>query len=184
MKLIGLTGYKGSGKTTVARYLEDRHGYTRLPFAAVIKDMLRAMGLSEEQVNGDLKETPSELLCGKTPRFAMQTLGTEWGRDTIGKDLWLNMWSARAAPVHKVVVDDIRFLSEAQRVIGDGGIVVRVNRPDTVGDGHSSETELDRIFPHYEVYNHNEKEVLFRRVDTVLLTHKVRMRQCNDATKT
>ena len=48
--------------------------------------MLYQLGLGEAHIEGALKEVPCELLGGKTPRYAMQTLGTEWGRDTDQQD--------------------------------------------------------------------------------------------------
>ena len=78
-ELIGLVGAAHCGKTTVAILLSREHRYVRLRFADTIKDMLRVLGLSDEQLDGNLKEVPTDLLYGKTPRWAMQSLGTEWG---------------------------------------------------------------------------------------------------------
>ena len=55
--IIALTGPAGCGKTTVAKQLEG-HGFVRVRFAGPIKAMLRALGLTEAQVDGDEKETP------------------------------------------------------------------------------------------------------------------------------
>ena len=38
--LVGLTGLIGSGKTTVANLLVERHGYRADSFAASVKDAL------------------------------------------------------------------------------------------------------------------------------------------------
>ena len=90
--IIGLTGLAGSGETTVARHLMGMHGFVRHRMAEPLKSMLKALGLTEQQIDGDLKEVPCELLGGKTPRHAMQTLGTEWGRDLISQNLWVKAW--------------------------------------------------------------------------------------------
>ena len=100
--LIALTGLAGSGKTTAADYLVKAHGFACISFAGPIKSMLRTLGLTalediEEVFEGEGKEKPNRLLCGKSPRFAMQTLGTEWGRDLIGPDLWVNAWNRDGA---------------------------------------------------------------------------------------
>jgi hypothetical protein len=79
-RLIALTGYAGSGKSTLADILACEHGFTVVKFAGPLKAMLRALGLDEREIEGDLKEQPCQLLAGHTPRRAMQTLGTEWGR--------------------------------------------------------------------------------------------------------
>lgn len=114
--VIAITGRLGSGKTTIAKHLELNHHYVRVRFAEILKDMLRALGLTKEEVDGSLKETPSSLLFDQTPRHAMQTLGTEWGRNLIHQDLWAHAWKVRAAEQlalgHKVVCDDCRFENE------------------------------------------------------------------------
>lgn len=116
--VIGIVGKADSGKTTIAKHLESNHDYVRVSFAEILKDMLQKLGLSREEIYGSLKEEPCSLLLGKTPRHAMQTLGTEWGRDLIHKDLWANAWKVRTARQlalgHKVVCDDCRFENEAR----------------------------------------------------------------------
>lgn len=127
--LIAICGPLGSGKSTAAKYLETRRGFTRTRFAAKLKAMLHALGLDERHTDGDLKEVPSVLLGGKTPRHAMQTLGTEWGRDLIASDLWTRAWHASLDPEDLIVVDDLRFANEANLVRELGGYIVRVDRP-------------------------------------------------------
>ena len=60
--IIGLAGGKGCGKSSVARILERKYGYEILSFASPIKDMLRAMGLRDSELNDPvLKEIKLEL---------------------------------------------------------------------------------------------------------------------------
>lgn len=131
-QIIALTGRIGAGKTAVAKVLEQYHGFERVRFAGPLKAMLRALGLTEAQVDGDEKEVPSDLLCGITPRLAMQTLGTEWGRNCIHPDLWVSAWKHAIAGKDKVVVDDCRFVNEASAVREMGGWIWRVERPGGV----------------------------------------------------
>jgi hypothetical protein len=142
--VVAFTGLAGAGKSTAALHLVERHGYQRIRFAGPLKSMLAALGLSGAEIDGDRKEVPSDLLCGKTPRWAMQTLGTEWGRDIIGVDLWIRAWRAavdRTLPGSCVVVDDLRFPNEAAAIRAVGGIIVRVDRPGAGAGaaGHVSE---------------------------------------------
>lgn len=148
--IIGLTGRMGSGKSTAARILAEQHDYVILPFAAPLKHMLRALGLSEDEVGGRHKERPSPLLNGKTPRHAMQTLGTEWGRAHMGEDFWFNLWARAAADVldhgGRVVADDVRFVSEAEPIRLMGGIVLELTGRAAVTLAHPSEAGLpDRL---------------------------------------
>ena len=130
-KIIGLTGKIGSGKSEVAKYLETK-GFMRVRFAASLKDMMRSIGLTEEHIEGKLKEVPSELLSGRTPRYAMQTIGTEWGRDLMDKDFWVNLWKHKVLSYEgglPIVAEDTRFKNELEAVHSLGGIVVRIQRP-------------------------------------------------------
>lgn len=87
--IIALIGAAGSGKTTVSKHLQGEFSYKRFRFAGKLKQMLNTLGLTWEQLDGKEKEIPCELLCGKTPRQAMQTLGSEW-RNMIDPNLWTN----------------------------------------------------------------------------------------------
>lgn len=141
-RLIGFAGPIGAGKTTAAEHLVRAHGFVRIRFAGPLKDMMRALGLGEAEVDGDRKEVPCPLLCGRTPRWAMQTIGTEWGRELIHPDLWTTIWAARvAAATAPVVADDVRFPNEVAGIHRLGGIVIRVTRPGVAAAGHASEAQ-------------------------------------------
>ena len=140
--LLGITGKAGSGKSTAAQVLIDA-GWVRIKFADPLKDMLRAIGLTEDQIEGHLKEVPCDLLQGKTPRWAMQSLGTEWGRGCIGERFWLDIARRKIALAMaaglSVVVDDVRFENEAQVIRELGGLVLGISRNVNVSSGHVSE---------------------------------------------
>lgn len=148
-KIIALIGNAGAGKSTVAEYLTKVHGYKVVKFAGPMKNMLRAIGLTDEEIEGSRKEMPIDLLCGKTPRHAMVTLGTEWGRDLIGENFWASLWQEEAAAHINsgklVVVDDCRFENELAAVREMGGVAWHIVRPDHAGSsvpGHRSEGAL------------------------------------------
>lgn len=149
--IVGLCGAAGSGKTTAAQELVRRLHYKRHRFAGPLKDMLRVIGLTDAQVDGDQKEVPCDLLCGRTPRHAMQTIGTQWGRECIGEDFWIRAWTATLPQCHHVVVDDVRFDNEADAIRSLGGVIVRIDRPNLdVTDSlekraHASEAGLTSV---------------------------------------
>lgn len=152
--LIAVTGQKGSGKDTFAQVLVREFDFVHTRFADPLKNMLRTLfsdcGVDpEDYIEGPYKDAPCDTLCGKTPRHAMQTLGTEW-RDMIDRKLWSNLWAKRAEVFLKqglpVVVTDCRFIHEAARVRSLGGYIIRVERPmHRTDDLHISETEMNLI---------------------------------------
>lgn len=135
-RVIALTGLAGSGKSTASNYLQAK-GYTLTKFASPLKDMLRAIGYNEDEIEGHLKEVPRA--DGYTTRHAMQTLGTEWGRNCMGQNFWVNIWKERAA-AGLIVVDDCRFPNEADAVRSLDGIVIRLKGRGGIAGGHSSES--------------------------------------------
>lgn len=142
--IIGIVGPKGSGKSEVAKLLVKDYDFERTRFAERLKLMLMVgFGLTREQVDGDLKEVPTDKLCGKTPRDVMKTGGTEWGREMIHDDIWTVAWKTNLPNVNRIVVDDMRFPNEHKLVKSMGGIIFRVERPGYEHDPcHESERHI------------------------------------------
>lgn len=152
-KLIGLLGRKGSGKDTAALALLGR-GFQNVKFAGALKDMLRCLlayqgldpQLIERMVEGDLKEKSSPFLGGQEPRFAMQTLGTEWGRDLMAEDLWVQTALQRARG-RDTVITDVRFPDEMEAVVAAGGYCLGITADwiTAVPGEHRSEALIDDL---------------------------------------
>lgn len=156
--LVGLCApAMGSGKTAFAEILERDHGFVRVPLASTLKSMaaafLEGTGMSPYDArefihDPELKESRLPCIYGMTPRYIMQTLGTEWGRECIGKNIWLDITMAKAkslmASGKSVVIDDCRFTNEADAIVHNGGHMIMIERPGTEGTGtsHASEGEL------------------------------------------
>jgi len=151
--LIALAAHApGSGKTAIARILEDR-GYVRLPFAEPVKQMaavlLQGLGLDPDQIRDHLYVDRAALIpvLEVSGRHLLQTLGTEWGRQQIHPALWVKHWQRRAelcrAAGQRIVVDDVRFPDEADAIRQLGGQVWLVERPGVCYRGsHASEGGL------------------------------------------
>ena len=109
-----------------------------------------------------LKEQRDPPQCYLTPRYALQELGTKWGRDCY-EDTWVENAFRRAKrymdktdpiynretgvtvfpPIGGVVITDGRFLNELEASKKAGGFLVRIKRPKHIDPkwNHSSETE-------------------------------------------
>lgn len=145
--IIGICGLANSGKTTASKFLVEEYGLKKLSFAQGLKDMLIALGVPSDVVWGPaaIKEKPLQILNGHTARHALQTLGTEWGRNCMGEDFWVNQWAARVADYpNGVVCDDVRFPNEVAKIKEMGGLIIRLRRNgagvgDAGGAQHASE---------------------------------------------
>lgn len=149
-QLIALTGAEGTGKSEIAQILSSRHHFHRINFADPFKRMLKSIGLNESELNGDMREEPCELLCGRTPRYAEKTLGTDWGRNLISKDLWVTAWKGlvreELSHGYSVICDGCKYLNEAAAVRALSGQIWRVNRPGVeIKMDHESSMEIARI---------------------------------------
>ena len=171
MTRLCLCGVAGAGKSSVARVLERDYGYKVLKFADPMKDMLRVLGLGDRELEGAGKELPCDLLGGQTPRWAMQSLGTEWGRNLMGELFWVNVWRRRVEgivadrPDAKIVVDDCRFPNELEAARSLKFSAVRLRRESSGAAGHISEVALDGVWMP-EIVNDGTVEAL---VESLLL---------------
>lgn len=106
-----------------------------------------------------------------TPRLALQTLGTEWGR-RLTPNIWvsacLNQIRQSGEPRH--AISDVRFVNELSGVLSAGGVVIRLMRGARASN-HPSELELAGIpltdFS-YVINNNSTKEHLFESLDTIM----------------
>lgn len=172
--IIGIAGRKGHGKDTAAQGLP---GFENVKFAGGIKAMVRAflvyVGMSADTidrcVDGDMKETPLACFGGETTRYVMQTLGTEWGRDMIWDEIWINSAKMRADQFDKVAITDLRFPNEGDAIEAWGGTTVKIvdpRKPVKVGE-HPSEDLIDDLPVHYVIYNTRDIPFLHEQVQAL-----------------
>lgn len=166
--IIAMTGAAGSGKDAVADILVKDYGFERLSFAYGLKSMLRRLyevqhvsaEVIERKIEGDLKEKSCHYLSGKSPRHAMQALGTEWGRNCIGESFWVQAAVESMEREIDYVCSDCRFENEWDALKLRGAYMWRRTGGGLDGDAalHESEhglsnVEPDVIIPRYEDMN-------------------------------
>lgn len=177
-QLIGLCGRAGSGKSEATKALLSK-GFVLVKLAGALKEMITTLyeyqGLDSDEIRdrleGPLKEQPDQFLMGQTPRHAMQTLGTEWGRDSMRHDFWARLWRKRVMNLMnggaRVVVDDVRFPNEVSILRELGGRLLEIRRPRTASmllgsQIHKSESfDLD---PDFIITNDGSVSDLYGRV--------------------
>ena len=140
--IIGICGFIGSGKDTVADYLVNFHEFRRESFASTLKDAVAAVfGWDRTMLEGRTKEARewreqvdpwwAERLAMPTltPRWVLQYWGTEVCRKAFHDDIWIASLEnkIRNSKDH-VVISDCRFPNEIQSIRDAGGIIVWVQR--------------------------------------------------------
>lgn len=80
-----------------------------------------------------------------SPRQAYQWFGTEWGREYVNQDLWLNKAAKFAKTQQGIVIADVRFENEARFLTDNGYPLVQVVRPNITEkiNAHVSESGID-----------------------------------------
>jgi hypothetical protein len=140
--IIGIAGFQGSGKDTIADYLQNIYGFKRDSFAATLKDAVSAVfGWDRDLLEGRTTESRAWReqvdswwatrlnMPGLTPRVVLQKWGTEVARKSWHDDTWIASLENKLNRAHNdIVITDVRFPNEIQAVRNAGGIVIRVVR--------------------------------------------------------
>lgn len=162
MFAIGFAGQARSGKTTAATHLlsqlPDR--WVTAAFADPIKAMLLTMGVS---CVDELKDVVHPLY-GQTPRYMMQTLGTQWGRNMIGDNTWVNAFYHRYETA-SIIVSDVRYENEAQ-MVRDNGVLIHIRNRGGIDSDHDSEKLLDIHASDFIIDNSGELLDLYDSLST------------------
>lgn len=170
-QLVAFTGLAQSGKTTASNFLVKKFGFIRCSFATPIRMMLGTLGVTDEDMR-DRKHIEHPRLCGKTPREAMQTLGTEWARRHIGDCLWVNQMRERlliTLSQSDAVLDDLRFDNEAQMIKDLGGVIIHIGRPGLRQMQHESERGITASLVDASIFNIGPLDDLYEAVEGAAL---------------
>jgi len=140
--IIGICGFIGSGKDTVADYLVNFHEFRRESFASTLKDAVSAVfGWDRTLLEGRTKEARewreqvdpwwAERLDMPTltPRWVLQYWGTEVCRKAFHDDIWIaSLENKLRNSKDHVVISDCRFPNEIASIKNAGGLIVWVRR--------------------------------------------------------
>jgi len=140
--IIGVCGFIGSGKDTIADYLVNLHHFRRESFANTLKDAVSAVfGWDRTMLEGRTKQARewreqvdpwwAERLGipHLTPRWILQNWGTEVCRKNFHDDIWIaSLENKLRSSTDDIVISDCRFPNEIAAIKKAGGRVVRVVR--------------------------------------------------------
>jgi hypothetical protein len=140
--IIGVCGFIGSGKDTIADYLVNFHEFRRESFASTLKDAVAAVfGWDRTMLEGRTKEArewreqvdpwwAARLdMPTLTPRWVLQYWGTEVCRKAFHDDIWIaSLENKLRNSRDHVVISDCRFPNEISSIKNVGGKIVWVQR--------------------------------------------------------
>lgn len=179
--IIGFSGRLGVGKDFIARnvvqpFIERQFPIER-PINLAFADQLKINTIIKHNVPFE------QVFVKKTndTRRLLQMEGTEIGRNTYGKNIWIrymdnwiNTWKSRGFTTF--LITDCRFKNEIDWIHSQGGVVIRISAPirsekklvseygDTNITTHQSERDLDNI-------DDSEYDFVFDN-DSTLYTHE------------
>lgn len=129
--IVAISGFQGAGKDTVASYLIERHGFIKVSFAAVLKDVVAVLfGWPRDKLEGISPEDRAwreqvdpwwaEALDMPylSPRYVLQFFGTNLFRNHFHPDIWVQAALRKIRDLldqgqDNIVITDLRFINEA-----------------------------------------------------------------------
>jgi len=178
-QIFVLSGCQGSGKSTYAKWLQ---AYTGLENSKIMKfaeplyelhdrclPVLKLYGLRPYGMTKD-----GELL---------QVLGTEFGRNKLGENVWVNTLKKRVdkylkeSPTKFVIIDDCRFENEFNAFHADAHMI-RLTAPASVRKARCTYWREDTSHPSETGLDDYERKMMFHAVvNTELATPKDAVRE-------
>ena len=147
--IVGITGFIGSGKDTIADYLVTFKGFRRMSFAEPLKDAVSAIfNWDRELLEGktahsrEWREQVDEWWSARlaipnlTPRWVLQYWGTEVCRIGFHEEIWIASVERKLSLamnsnfnyINNIVIPDTRFPNEIKMIRKLGGQVWAVKR--------------------------------------------------------
>ena len=140
--IIGVCGFIGSGKDTVADYLVNFHEFRRESFASTLKDAVaNVFGWDRTMLEGrtaqarEWREQVDPWWAARldmptlTPRWVLQYWGTEVCRKSFHDDIWIaSLENKLRNSQDHVVISDCRFPNEIASIRNVGGKIIWVQR--------------------------------------------------------
>jgi hypothetical protein len=152
------------GKSTFCDNLPE---FDTFSFASPLYAMLAVVAGADtvrRARSGNCKSDPLDALQGKSLREGLQTLGTEWGRNLLGDDIWIDHLLSRTSFTPRVAIDDLRFPNEYERLRDMGAVFVRMMPYETLRksgwQGHVSESFWKTFKVHHEIQWDTRKDIV------------------------
>lgn len=186
IRLIGICGVgPKSGKSEVAHllYLKSfkREYFEEHDYKLVTPWQIKKFASGPKEIVAKLTEVPCSMLDKQSTK---DTIAAGWEnnqkiprtyrdliinvaeglRERICQDIWVKYLFNKFSDKSHWIIDDVRFIPEAKKIIEKGGIIVKVRRDEA----EKGEIELPDKYVKYEIHNNGTLEDLKNQVEELL----------------
>lgn len=192
--IYAICGFQSSGKDTVADYLIKHHGFTKLSFAGVLKDIIAVMfDWPRDKLEGITREdrewrevadpwwADALGIPNLSPRYVLQYFGTELFRNHFHQDIWLKIVEKQLLKYPNVVITDCRFNNEYAMLKEYNAEIIKIirNKPEwydmyletnvhpDAAKVHQSEKEWIHFSHDYFIDNSDTLEKLYEKIEKI-----------------
>jgi hypothetical protein len=167
--IIGICGFQGAGKDTLAEILVKDHDFIKFSFASATKDVVSILfGWDREMVEGLTVESRLERekvdewwsnklnINNFSPRMALQLIGTDLFRNKFYDEIWVAIVEKKIINnlnnlKKNIVISDCRFPNEINLIKKYNGKMIHIyrNLPDWYNDYKKGieREEIKKIHP-------------------------------------
>lgn len=177
--IVGLNGFKGSGKNVAAEHIAKVYGFEHVSFAGLLKESAAALFELKPTVWEEWKnDSTMEVLVQRrvpntiphvrlTVRQFLQRYGTEAHRDIFGENFWVEQLFDTMDMEKNYVISDARFESELLTIKKYGGININIYRGES-DDPHPSEATPPEDLIDYWITNNGTLLGLYSIIETIM----------------
>ena len=172
--IIGIVGFKQSGKDTFADWFVGSAGFQKYSFAKPLKQgVMNFFGWTDHQLNDPVLKEQVDEFWGISPRQALQWIGTDAMRVGLpgaypqfqaitANNIWVKRFERTVAlePETNWIIPDVRFQNEVDAIKEIGGTLVRIHRESAVPKHIEHASEDVGLLKGIDVQIHNEGSIL------------------------